>query len=74
MHKDIILQVAFSPDNHTLATAGADGAIYLWDVAQADPIQAINGDDYIAQTLCFSPDGNMLIAGGDDYIIRFFFR
>src|SRR5262249_51330688 len=28
-----VLTIAFSPDGRTLATSGADGSIYLWDVA-----------------------------------------
>jgi len=33
-HSDIILQIAFSPDQHTIATAGLDNQLYLWQIIE----------------------------------------
>lgn len=33
-HSDIILQIAFSPDQHTIATAGLDNQLYLWQITE----------------------------------------
>ena len=33
-HTDIILQVAVSPDQHTIATAGLDNQLYLWQITE----------------------------------------
>lgn len=33
-HSDLILQVAISPDQHTIATAGLDNQLYLWQIIE----------------------------------------
>lgn len=33
-HTDIILELAFSPDQHTIATAGLDNQLYLWQIIE----------------------------------------
>jgi WD40 repeat protein len=59
--------VAFSPDGHTLATAGKDGGVILWDMTnRAKPIpigQPLRGTGGAA---VFSPDGRTLATGGKD--------
>src|SRR5690606_7484634 len=66
-HDDQILGLAFSPDGSRVATAGADGMLQVWNTATLDPI----GDPLIAEPLAdlygleYSPDGTMLLVGGD---------
>jgi len=33
-HTDIILELAFSPDQHTIASAGLDNQLYLWQIIE----------------------------------------
>ncbi len=59
-----VAAVEYSPDGKTFATAGADGAIVLWD---ADSLQAIGrpflGHSAAVVNLAFSPDGKKLASG-----------
>src|ERR1022692_1413811 len=64
-------KLAFSPDSKVLATADADGAARLWDVATRRQIGApitVSG----AQVLCvaFSPDGKTLATANSDGTAR----
>jgi WD40 repeat protein len=33
-HSDIILQLAISPDQHTIATSGLDNQLFLWQIIE----------------------------------------
>jgi WD40 repeat protein len=64
--------VDFSPDGLTLATAGGKGRVELWDVATKkkvrelkDPAAATSSEPALA-TVRYSPDGNVIAAGGQD--------
>jgi WD40 repeat protein len=67
----------FSPDGATVATADADGAVRLWDVARSVPFE---GSVYQrpdraqccedASSLVFSPDGGSFASGHDDGAIK----
>ncbi len=63
--------IAFSPDGATLATAGANGSIRLWDAATQQeigtPMSAGPGPVY---ALAFSPDGATLASAGADGTAR----
>ncbi len=49
--------VAFAPDGHTLASAGDDGCIRLWDVETAQQREVLRGHNALVSSIAFSPDG-----------------
>ncbi|MFE0252246.1 WD40 repeat domain-containing protein [Streptomyces sp. NPDC059010] len=58
--------VAFSPDGTTLAVAGNQGTVQLWDVVSQQPLGPAlptPGDGILS--LAFSPDGGTLYAAGE---------
>ncbi len=63
-HSDWIKVTAFRPDGRTLATAGADGRIRLWDVAAGGRPQDLPERLPSLYTLAYSRDGQMLAAAG----------
>jgi WD40 repeat protein len=59
--------VAFSPDGNTLATAGSEGQVRLWDPhmgAARDPAWTAEGGRLVSMS--FSPDGSVLATSGSD--------
>jgi WD40 repeat protein len=68
--KDWTSTVVFSPDGHTLASAGLDYSITLWDVATGKSLLMIPGQNEAFTSLAFSPDGRTLASGCDDNTIK----
>jgi RNA polymerase sigma factor (sigma-70 family) len=55
----------YSPDGKSLATAGDNGRIHLWDASTGKEIAALEDDKKVyLLSLAFSPDGKTLAAGG----------
>nr|WP_042184237.1 helix-turn-helix domain-containing protein [Kibdelosporangium sp. MJ126-NF4]CEL16169.1 High-affnity carbon uptake protein Hat/HatR [Kibdelosporangium sp. MJ126-NF4]CTQ94094.1 High-affnity carbon uptake protein Hat/HatR [Kibdelosporangium sp. MJ126-NF4] len=72
-HEGSVYWTAFSPDGNTIATAGHDHTVRLWNVSDrprpfGPPIAAHTG--YVTSAV-FSPDGRTLVTAGDDHTIRF---
>ena len=60
------LAVAFSPDGHAAATAGADGSITLWDPQTGTPLDTFAGHSAPANGIAFSPDSRTVYASSLD--------
>src|SRR5262249_1688757 len=56
--------VAFSPDGRTLASAGWQGVMRLWDVQERRPTATLRRHEHWVRCLTFSPDGKTLAPGG----------
>ena len=62
----------WSPDGRTLAIAGGEGRVELWDVSTRKELRefedpaAASADDPALATVRFSPDGSILAAGGQE--------
>lgn len=65
-----VYAVAFSPDGKKLVSAGADGAINLWDTVTGKEIRSLRGHDGDVTSVAFSPDGRALVSGGWDGTVR----
>jgi WD40 repeat protein len=62
--------IAFSPDGRTLASAGADRRITLWNVLTGKEEITLSDQVGLVKSLAFSPDGADLAFAGPDAAIR----
>ncbi|MBW4504100.1 MAG: caspase family protein [Scytonema hyalinum WJT4-NPBG1] len=82
-HEDYVTSVAFSPDGQMIASGSWDNTLRLWDL-QGNPIgKPFQGheenyvtsdygtdDEIIVYSIAFSPDGQMIVSGGEDRTVR----
>jgi WD40 repeat protein len=69
-HPWIACMVSFSPDGKTLASAGTDMAVRVWDVATGKLLRTLEGHQKVLTSLSFSHDAKLLASGSYDGTIR----
>ena len=69
-HTKAVNSVAFSPDGSTIASAGKDYTIYLWDAHTGRHKRTLEGHTDDIYSVAFSPDSSTIASASDDETIR----
>ena len=65
-HDGAIYDISLSPDGKSLATAGGDKLIRLWNMADGKQLKQIEAHSAPIMSLAFKPDGTAIASGAAD--------
>ncbi len=66
----LALSLVYSSDGKTLATAGFDGVVRLWDMMKAEKIGDLRGEKSTIRSVTFAPDGKTVACVNDAGLVR----
>lgn len=66
---DKVSDVSFSPDGTIIASSWGS-MVHLWNAADGMPLRSLQGHTAWVNGLAFSPDGEILASGSDDWSVR----
>ncbi|MSQ94808.1 MAG: WD40 repeat domain-containing protein [Gemmataceae bacterium] len=69
-HDGWVAAVAFAPDGKTLASAGADNVVRLWEVGTWKPKGVLKGHTDCVCAVAYSSDGKWLATGSFDHTAK----
>jgi len=65
MDSDQALSLAYAHDGKTLATAGFDGVVHLWDAVKGKQVGTLKGEKSTIRSVTFAPDGTTVACVND---------
>jgi WD40 repeat protein len=69
-HKDLIQDLAFSPDGKTLASCGYDRLVKLWDTGSAQELKTLKDHSDSVYGVAFNSDGTLLASVAADRAVK----
>ncbi len=67
---EVVRHLAFAPDGQTLATAGEDNFVRLWNVVSRRERARLDGHTAPVNAVAFTPRGELIASAGDDQTVR----
>ncbi len=69
-HSNVVLAVAWSPDNKHIASAGDDNTAQVWDATGGGHVFTYRGHSDVVEAVAWSPDGKRIASASDDNTVQ----